>query len=372
MIYLDNAATSRYVPEGVIKAAVRCLNRKCNAGRGSHNDSVQLGLAIYRVRRQIAALLDNDRAEVIFGGSCTQMLNLAILGATQGGHVVTTATEHNSVLRPLHELRQAGKITLTVVYPASWRKGVQAQEIENAIRSDTHMVVVNHVSNVTGIANDVVGIGAVCAKYGITYVLDAAQSIGHMPLSMRRIGCDMLAAPAHKGLHGLQGVGFLAVNKSVRLQPIWYGGTGTDSANVLQPTTMPEGLEAGTLNGAGIVALGEGIDWTQKHMDKIRRIETTVVDRLRAGLEHVPGVTLYGGGCGIVSMAIAGYSSATVADAMNDVGIAVRGGLHCAPLMHRTLGTLRDGLVRISAGYNNRPADADRVIETVQTLVRQR
>lgn len=361
MIYLDNAATVRYVPVEVMRAFVAAVNRKANASRGAHADSVWLGLQIYRVREEIKRLVDNPQAEVVFTKNCTEALNLAIRSLPAGAHVVSTVTEHNSVLRPLHELARKGRLTFDLASPKSLYDGVTREDVARYLRPNTRLVVLNHVSNVTGTMNDVYGVGELCAERGVPYLVDAAQSLGHFPLSMRRIGCDMLAAPAHKGLHGLQGVGFLAFGKHVRVAPLLYGGTGTDSVNVYQPTSYPEGLEAGTQDGAGICALGAGIRWTIDHLDKINARENEFAARLAERLRELEGFTVWQGESGIVSLFCKGVSSAFLADKLAEAGVAVRAGLHCAPLMHRFLGTTAEGVLRLSAGYVNHLREVDRV-----------
>ena len=367
-IYLDNAATERYVPTEVMRAYVEAVNRKANASRGAHRDGVWLGLQIYRVREEIKAMLDYPDAEVVFTKNCTEALNLAIRSVSAGAHVITAVTEHNSVLRPLHEMQRRGKITLDVVSPERPR-GVGAEEIRRALRPNTALVVLSQVGNVTGIRNDVEAVGELLSGRGIPFLVDGAQSVGHGAVSMRRIGCDMLAAPAHKGLHGLQGVGFLVFNKRLKIKPLLYGGTGTDSVNVYQPLSYPEGLEAGTLDGAGICALGAAIRWTQTHLDRIERRETQYAARLAESLGDIEGVRVWLGASGIVAMHRAGLSSAYVADKLNEASIAVRAGLHCAPLMHRYLGTTAEGVVRFSAGYANRLWEIERVAEVVRRIV---
>lgn len=369
MIYLDNAATVRYVPTEVMRAFVEATNRKANAGRGAHRDSVWLGLQIYRVREQIKALVDNPQAEVVFTKNCTEALNLAINTVAAGAHVVTSVTEHNSVLRPLHEMMRKGRITLDIVSPSAKDRGVGREDVARALRPNTRLVVLNHVSNVTGVANDVAAVGELCAAKGIRYLVDGAQSVGHFALSMRRIGCDMLAVPAHKGLHGLQGVGFLAFDKSVRVRPILYGGTGTDSINVYQPLAYPEGLEAGTLDGAGICALGAGIRWTEAHLKRIQAREEAYTRQLAEGLRGIDGLTVWLGQSGIVSVYRKGLSSSALADKLSEAGIAARAGLHCAPLMHRFLGTTQEGVLRLSAGYVNRLYEVPRVVERVAQCI---
>ena len=365
MIYLDNAATARYVPIEVMRAYIGAVNRKANASRGAHTDSVWLGLQIYRVREEIKRFVDNPQAQVVFTKNCTEALNLAIRSVPSGAHVVTTVTEHNSVLRPLHEMARKGKITLDLVSPRARTAGVAKGDVEAALRPNTRLVVLNHVSNVTGIVNDVYGVGELCSERAIPYLVDAAQSLGHFPLSMRRMGCDMLAAPAHKGAHGLQGVGFLVFNKNIRIKPLLYGGTGTDSVNVYQPMSFPEGLEAGTLDGAGICALGAGLRWTEAHLQRIEAKERAYTERLAERLEDIGGLTVWRGESGIVSVYGRGISSAALADKLSEAGVATRAGLHCAPLLHRFLGTQSEGMVRFSAGYANHLREVDRVVDVV-------
>lgn len=367
MIYLDNAATARYVPGEVQRAFHRAIMHKANAGRGAHRDSAAMALGIYRVRQAIKELVDDPSCEVVFTKNCTEALNLAIR-SHPFGHIVTTATEHNSVLRPLHEMAQAGQITLTIVSPADWQQGVRAADVEGAIRPNTRLIVVNHVSNVTGVANDVVGIGQVAAKWGIPYLIDAAQSMGHIPFSMREIACDMVAAPAHKGLYGLQGGGFLAYRRSIRLTPLLWGGTGTDSTLLTQPLGQ-EGLEAGTQNAAAICALGAAIRWTKDHQTQLSSHLAAYGARLLRALSSCSAVRTYGGDNGIVALSLGDLSSAFVADKLDEMGIASRAGLHCAPLMHKCLGTVKQGLVRLSWGWNNRLGEVQQVLSALETIL---
>lgn len=368
-MYLDNAATARYVPPACTRAFLDALRHKANAGRSAHRDSAALSLAIYRVRQRIRQLVDNPTAEVVFTKNCTEALNLAIR-SVQYGHIVSTVTEHNSVLRPLAEMHSRGAVTYTLVAPDSPSVGVSAANIEAALQGNTRLIVVNHISNVTGVANDIAGIGRLATARGIPFLVDAAQSLGHLPISMRALGCDMLAAPAHKGLHGLQGLGFLVFGRNLHIDSLLYGGTGTDSLLTTQPHTL-EGLEAGTLNGPAICALGAAIDWTEGHRQALAAHSAAFGARLVQGLGSLAGVRLYGGDNGILSIALSGLTSAQVADKLDEVGIAVRAGLHCAPLMHKFLGTTRQGLVRLSWGWNNRLTDADRVVSALGDILAQ-
>lgn len=370
MVYLDNAATCRYLPTSVIREYVAVMGAKCNPSRGSYKDAVELGLKVYNVRRLIQTKLNCPRHEVVFCKNCTEALNLSLVGylSEVGGRVVTTVTEHNSVLRPLYRLASEGKITYTTVAPSAFGKGVGADQIASALTSDTTLVVVNAVSNVTGVANDLSGIGALCGREGIPFLVDAAQGLGHKTIDVTMLGIDMLAAPAHKGLHGLQG-GFLVTNR-LRLRPLLCGGTGTDSASLAQPLGV-EGWEAGTQDNAGICAMGKGIEWTYAHLDKIVFKERRLIEYLSKELTEIPRVKVYGKGHGILSFALKGRSSSWVGDRLDEMDIAVRVGLHCAPLMHRYLGTFKDGLVRVSVGYDTTERDIDRLLDALTALARQ-
>ena len=368
MVYLDHAATARYLPVSVVKEYVKVVSAKCNPGRGSYRDAVDLGLKVYRVRESIKRYLNAPRHEVVFCKNCTEALNLALLGLGLEGRVVTTVTEHNSVLRPLHHLAEEGKISYVTVSPSSPDKGVDAAAIERALTPDTSLVVVNLVSNVTGVANDLPAIGAMLSGRGVPLLVDGAQGVGHMAIDVASWGIDMLACPAHKGLHGLSG-GFLLTNRT-RLSPLLYGGTGTASHLLTQPAGV-DGWEAGTQDYAGICALGKGVQWTYEHLDAIIAHEEELIDYLAERLDTLPFVQIYGRGHGILSFAMEGLPSTTVGDRLDEMGVAVRVGLHCAPLMHRYLGTTKEGLVRVSVGWDTTRRDVDRLLAALAVIARQ-
>ncbi|MBO4535270.1 MAG: aminotransferase class V-fold PLP-dependent enzyme, partial [Clostridia bacterium] len=232
---------------------------------------------------------------------------------------------------------------------------------------DTALVVVNLVSNVTGVSNDVPAIGALLSRRGIPLLVDGAQGVGHIPVDVAAWGVDMLACPAHKGLHGLSG-GFLLTNRS--LAPLLYGGTGTASQSLRQPLGV-DGWEAGTQDYAGICALGKGVEWTYAHLDRLIAQEDGLIDYLLDELSSIERVKVYGHGHGILSFALEGAPSTWVADQLDERDIAVRAGLHCAPLMHRYLGTTREGLVRVSVGWDTTTRDIDRLLAALTSLARQ-
>ena len=369
MIYLDNAATSKFKPKGVIKAVNYEINNCANPGRSGHSQAISSLQRIYNARENVADYIGCKDGEIIFTSSCTEALNLAIFGTARCGHIVTTVYEHNSVLRPLFKLKQEKLITLTVIEPREDGR-IHPKDIEKAIILDTYLVCVNNISNVTGTETDIYEIGRATAKKGALLLVDAAQSLGHKPINMKEMGIDILAAPGHKGIHGIQGAGFLAYSGRLRLNPLKYGGTGTNSESVYQPISPPEAYESGTLNTVGIAAINEGINWTRANKDKIEHKLTSLTDTLHNNLNKIKGVKLYSIDLnGIAAFEIEGYDSSEVCDIMNEkFGIALRGGLHCAPLAHNYLNTLDKGLVRASIGWNNTESDIKKLLVAVEKI----
>lgn len=365
MVYLDNAATSRFVPKCVLKAFQEQLSNKVNPGRGGYEDSINAALEVFRTRQAILNHYGNADGKVVFTKNCTEALNLAIFGTAKKGHVISTVTEHNSVLRPLKELEKRGVIRLTLVEPDGMH-GISADTIRKHLKTDTYLICINHCSNVTGTKNDVENICRLASRYGIRTLVDDAQGAGHIRLDMKSSGIDMVASAGHKGLHGVQGTGFLTY-KGVEIKPILYGGTGTDSISVYQPESSPEGLEAGTLNTAGICALKAGIEWTEKNFSALARDNRGMTGYLLEELSLIKGTRIFSpsNSCGVVSFIIQGYTSEEIADYLNQCGYEVRAGLHCAPLMHKYLKTLDTGLVRISVGRNNTMRDMEGVIRHI-------
>ena len=371
MIYFDNAATTLVKPEGVIKADSYALGHLCaNAGRGSHSAAVKAASIVYEGRKAVQKLVDAD--EVIFGLNCTEALNTALFGtARYGGHVVTTAYEHNSVLRPLHELKRRIGIDFTVVQPD--KHGViDPADIESAIRPNTYLIVVNHVSNVTGVVAPVTQIGNIARRHNLLYLVDGAQSVGYLDVSMRELGCNYLCFSPHKGLHGPQGVGCLCVKNGSPLKPFKFGGTGTASHTVEQPDDIPEGFECGTLPVHSIYALIAAINC---HNSRPRGAGARLIalgEKLRSELLKINGVRLYGRVNALATIAcfnIDGINSATVGDILSEqYDIAVRCGLHCAPLCHKYYGTLNTGAVRASLSYHNTDAEVEFFIKAISEI----
>lgn len=367
MIYFDNAATSRHKPKEVIKAVEYEIKHAANPGRSGHTDALSAAQKISDTRDNVIEYFNAPHHNVVFTKNCTEALNLAFNVLTQG-HVVITANEHNSVLRPLFKLADQNVISVSVVTPSP-DGYVSPLEIENKIRKNTVMIVVNHISNVTGLETDLFNVGKIADKHGIVFTVDAAQSAGHVEIDVDKLKIDMLAAPAHKGLYGIQGCGFLLFNDNLTVPPIILGGTGTMSDSLIQPVTPPESQEAGTLNTPAILGLNAGIKWTKKHFNEIKTLEKKLTEEFVYGLKNIKKIKLYSSveSKAVVSFNVKGIDSATVADALNERGFAVRSGLHCAPLIHKYLSS--NGAVRVSFAYGNTVKQVHKLLRAIEKLI---
>ena len=377
MIYLDNAATSWPKPPCVVRAMADALTQcGANPGRAGHRLSLEAGRMVEGCREALADMLgESDASRVTFACNATDALNTAIHGALRtGDHAVATLLEHNSVLRPLSELSRSGAISLSLVAPDAQGR-IHARDIEAAMLPRTRLVVMTHMSNVLGMAQDVRAVGEVCRRRGALLLVDCAQTAGHIPLEPRKWGCSMLALPGHKGLLGPHGTGALWTAAGVQLAPLRQGGTGSASESMFQPRMMPDSLESGTLNLPGIAGLLAGIEFVAPQRADIHRYEAGLNDRLRRQLTQIPGLRILGAEnaprVAITSVVPEGGDSAALADALDASGVAVRGGLHCAPAMHSYLGTMRSGAVRFAPGPFNTERDIDDTAALVARLMRQ-
>ncbi len=352
MIYLDNAATGGFKPAIVKEAYLSALSYlSANPGRSGHKLSVKAEQILYETRRNLSSTFHSDEPQrVIFTKNCTEALNIAILGTLkQGDHVVTTATEHNSVLRPLAYLFTSGKITYSVAKPENG-KFITAEDILPLLKDNTSMVIVNGASNVTGAINDIDGIGNALKGKGIIYLVDGAQLAGHETIDMKKSHIDILAVAGHKSLCGIMGTGALIFNGNVNPSPIMFGGTGTETFSS-QPECYPEKLESGTINLPGICALNEGVYFATERLEQNKRRLTALTQYVISKLDSLNGIKIYSeaNACGIVSFETEGVSSMQISQILSQkYDIAVRGGFHCAPLIHKFLGTEESGLVRVS------------------------
>ena len=373
MIYLDNAATSFPRPAAVARAMTDALTR-CggNPGRAGHALALAAGRTVEGCREAIAAMLgETDATRVVFACNATDALNMAIHGVLRtGDHVVTTLLEHNSVLRPLSELSRSGAITLTIVPPDA-RGMIRVEDVSRALTPRTRLVAMTHMSNVLGVAQDVAAVGAVCRKRGVLLLVDCAQTAGHLPLTPRAWGAALLAMPGHKGLLGPHGTGALWVREDVKPAPLRQGGTGSASESMFQPRMMPDALESGTLNLPGIAGLRAGLREALAHREEAHAATAALCDGMRAELQGLPGVRVYTpAGASLLSFGVAGIASQEVAAALDGMGIAVRGGLHCAPGVHRFLGTLDVGAVRVSPGIYNMREDMTALARAVEKMAK--
>lgn len=377
MIYLDNAATTMHKPQTVIDAVTQVMCSLGNAGRGATSGALDAARTIHGCRAKLARLLGCPRADhVCFTPNSTAALNTVINGVVRpGDRVVTTVLEHNSVLRPLNRL--AVEQGVTVEHAGCDANGVlDYDELEQRVTPGTRAVVVTHASNVTGNAVDIARVAAMAHAAGALVIVDASQSAGTAHIDMRAMGLDVVCFTGHKGLMGPQGTGGLAVAEGVDVVPWAMGGTGVHSFDALQPLEWPTRLEAGTLNGHGIAGLSAGLDFieAQGGVEAIAAHERALADRFLASVREIPGIKLYGAfdqpaRSAIVSLNVGDIDSAEISDAlMQGWGIATRPGAHCAPLMHRALGTERQGVVRFSFGYFNTTEEVDTAIDALCDL----
>ncbi len=375
MIYLDHAATSFPKPACVTRAMSDALVRcGANPGRSGHALSLSAGRIVEGCREELARMLgESDATRVAFALNATDALNMAIHGIIRSGdHVVSTLIEHNSVLRPLSELSRTGVITLTLVPPEADGR-ISPAAIARAMGKRTRLVVMTHMSNVLGTVQDAAAVGALCQRAGAHLLLDCAQTAGHLPLDPIRWGCSMLALPGHKGLLGPHGTGALWVRKNVTLAPLRQGGTGSASESMFQPRMMPDCLESGTLNLPGIAGLHAGMRHALERMEETHRRIVSLCGYMREALMEMPGVRVYTQpGAMLLALSIDGVGSQEAASRLSAEGIATRGGLHCAPGVHRFLGTLETGAVRVSPGESNTRQDADALIRAVRKIAAEK
>lgn len=330
-----------------------------NPGRAGHRLALAAGRIVEGCREDVAAMLgETDSSRVAFALNATDALNMAIHGVLKtGDHVVSTLLEHNSVLRPLSELSRSGAITLTLVPPDATGR-IMAADVERAMTARTRLVAMTHMSNVLGLAQDVAAVGAVCRRRGALLLVDCAQTAGHLPLTPCAWGASLVALPGHKGLLGPHGTGALWVRSGVALAPLRQGGTGSASESMFQPRMMPDMLESGTLNLPGIAGLRAGMKEALARRQEAHERTVQLCAALREELLNLPGIRVYTQpGASLLSFNVEGVSSQEAAAMLDTAGMAVRGGLHCAPGAHRFLGTLQSGAVRVSPGLYTTKAD---------------
>lgn len=379
MLYLDHAATSFPKPRAVLSAMQDCAARHGgNPGRGGHRLSMQAGEIVYTCRETLADFFGSgDPANVVFTMNATSALNLAVKGLVEvGDHILISDLEHNAVRRPIAALAERG-IADYSVFPSFATEPKRSDEqillgIRKRLRPNTRMLVCTHASNICSVTLPISRIGALCREKGIRFVLDAAQSAGHLPIDFERMGIDVLCAPGHKGLLGGQGCGFLILRDGIRLRTLIEGGSGVDSVSEQMPEFSPERYEAGTLPTPALAGLSAGVRYLQEvGVETVGAHLRMWNADLRERLESMQGVEVlvpWADG-GILLFRCPDIPSERVAAELNRRGICVRAGLHCAPFAHATLGTFPDGAVRVSPGFQTPRRAVDSVWRTMREIL---
>ena len=378
MIYFDNAATTMRKPDCVVQAVTEALCAMGNSGRGVHEGALSASRIIYDTRIALAELFGAESPErIAFTANSTQALNIVIKGVLNpGDHVITTALEHNSVLRPLYELEERG-VQLTIL-PADKAGNIRYEDFEQEIRPNTRAIVTTHGSNLTGNLLDIGRLGGIAKKYGLLYIVDASQTAGVFDIDVQQMHIDILCFTGHKGLLGPQGTGGLYVRDGVEVRPLLSGGSGVQTYLRSHPAQMPTALEAGTLNGHGIAGLGAAVRHIlDTGMETIRQKEQALMWEFYTQVRQIPGITVYGdfstqNRCPIVTLNVRDYDSGEVSDALaSEYGIATRPGAHCAPLMHKALGTVEQGAVRFSFSHYNTEEEINFAVSALRELAQE-
>ena len=376
MIYLDNAATTLHKPPQVMEAVLHAMITMGNAARGAHGGALEASRTVFGTREKLARLFSCRRADhVVFTANSTEALNIAINGTIhRGDHVISTDCEHNSVLRPLYRLEEERGVELDFV-PADRQGRVDYSDFERLMRPHTRAVVCTHCSNLTGNVMDLARISDIAHRHGALLLVDASQTAGTVPIHMEALGVDVLCFTGHKGLMGPQGTGGLCIRPGVEIAPWKVGGSGVHSYDRHQPMEYPTRLEAGTLNSHGIAGLSAALDVIlERGVEDIQRAEHALMQRFYEGVRDIPGVTVYGDfsapeRCAIVALNIRDYDSSAVSDELTvTYGIATRPGAHCAPRMHKALGTTEQGAVRFSFSCYNTEQEVDASIAAVRAI----
>lgn len=378
MVYFDNAATTMHKPQCVVQAVTEALCSMGNSGRGVHAGAMDASRVIFEARKGLAELFSAESpSRIAFTVNSTESLNIAIKGIVEpGDHVITTALEHNSVLRPLYELEDRG-VELTVL-PADRQGNIQYGDFEENIRENTKAIVCTHGSNLTGNLVDICRVGEIARKHGLLFVVDASQTAGVFPIDVQKMHIDILCFTGHKGLLGPQGTGGLYVRNGVTVKPLLSGGSGVQTYSRSHPAQMPTALEAGTLNAHGLAGLGAAVRYLKDMgLDAIREKEQQLMWEFYRQVREIPGITVYGDfsgkeRCPIVALNVRDYDSGEVSDALaENWGIATRPGAHCAPRMHEALGTVQQGAVRFSFSHYNTLEEINIAVSALRELAQE-
>lgn len=377
MIYLDNAATTLHKPQQVIDAVVHAMQSMGNCARGTHEEALDAARTVYDARVRLASLFGCPRVDhVAFTANSTEALNMAINGLIDpGDHVISTDLEHNSVLRPLYRLEAEHGAELSFV-PADKLGNVDYADFERLMKPNTRAVVCTNASNLTGTVLDIERIAKTAHSHGALVIVDASQAAGCWPIDMKKMGIDVLCFTGHKGLMGPQGTGGICVKEGIEIRPFKVGGSGVQSYSRTHPAEYPTRLEAGTLNGHGIAGLGAAAKFiSETGVENIHAKERSLMLRFYEGVKNIEGVTVYGDftkdKTAIVALNIRDYESGEVSYELSQgYGIATRPGAHCAPRMHKALGTAEVGAVRFSFSFYNTEEEIDEAVRAVAELAK--
>ncbi|WP_018248846.1 aminotransferase class V-fold PLP-dependent enzyme [Orenia marismortui] len=380
MIYLNNAATTWPKPERVYQEIDNFFrNYGTNPSRGGSLGLSIVERKIFGIREKLAALINaQNSARIIFTSGATESLNLGIKGIVKkGDHVITSCLEHNSVLRPLNKLKKDLGIEVSYIDVDEFGT-LDPKSVAEAIREDTRLIITSHASNVIGTLVDIKEIAQLARKNNILYMVDAAQTAGVFPIDLEEVEIDLLAMPGHKSLYGPPGIGVLYIREGIELDTLIEGGTGSNSLDPYQPQVIPDRYESGTQNTIGIIGLGSGIDFiNQTGLLEIKEHELELTDQLLKGLTAREEVVVYGrkdtvSRAPVVAFNLKGQGAAEVAYLLeNKYSIALRAGLHCAPLVHKSLGTLEQGMIRVSFSYFNTKQDVEALLKAIDEILKE-
>ena len=374
MIYLDNAATTMKKPQCVIDAVVAAMSHMGNAGRGATSAALDASRVIYDTREKLSDLFNlQNPSRVAFTCNSTESLNTAIKGIlSSGDHAITTALEHNSVLRPLYDLQAKG-MELSIV-DCDENGNIDYNDFEKLIKENTKAIVCTHASNLVGNVLDVKKIGSIAKKHNLIFIVDASQSAGVFPIDMQDMNIDILCFTGHKGLLGPQGTGGICVREGIDVRPLKVGGSGVNTFSKEQPVEMPTHLEAGTLNGHAIAGLNEALDYLKEEgIDNIQKREEELMFRFYNGIKDIKDIKIFGNfenkRAAIVTFNVGDIDSAAFSDELSFAyDISTRAGAHCAPLMHKAMNTVEQGAVRFSFSHYNTEEEIDTAIKAVKEI----
>ena len=374
MIYLDNAATTMKKPQCVIDAVISAMSNMGNAGRGANEASLDASRIIYDTREQISDLFNlNNPSQVAFTSNSTESLNTAIKGVlSEKDHAITTALEHNSVLRPLYELESKG-MELSIV-DCDENGNIDYHDFERLIQKNTKAIVCTHASNLVGNVLDIKKIGKIAKKHNLIFIVDASQSAGVFPIDMEDMNIDILCFTGHKGLLGPQGTGGLCVKEGVKVNPLKVGGSGVNTFSKTHPEEMPTILEAGTLNGHALAGLNAALNYLKEEgIENIQKREEELMFRFYKGIKDIKNIKIYGNfqnkRAAIVAFNVGDIDSSAFSDELSFAyDISTRPGAHCAPLMHKAMNTVEQGAVRFSFSHYNTEEEVDTAIKAVKEI----